>query len=207
MPCQCWKNSLYVGWDQSRLPLHPSVPLWHLSCTCPHARAIGGHGRAMGAHGACGSTIPGVPFPVCSWTHTCCAELHAASPSTQSWMEKHPNPSRFSTYKEVSVADINYPSPIKTNTYKQFLYRCRIRKTEAEQMSAPIPAAPAPGSSPCHSQPWVQALSAVHQSSLSLEIPHSRGFLVMETSSKGRNSVVKVKSIATEMWSKRELST
>lgn len=97
------------------------------------------------------------------------------------------------------MADVNYPSAIKTNTYKQFLYCCRIRETEAEQMSAPIPAAPAPSSSSCHSQPRVQAQSAEHQSCLSLEIPHPRGFLGMETSSKGRNAVVKVKSIATEM--------
>lgn len=109
------------------------------------------------------------------------------------------NPSRFSIDEEVSVADINYPSPIKTNTYKQLLHCCSIGETEAEQIGAAIPVASAPNSHPCHSQPQVQALSAVHQSSLSLEIPHPRGFLGMETSSKGRNSVVKVKSIATEM--------
>ena len=58
---------------------------------------------------------------------------------------------------------------------------------------AHIPAIPSPESKPRTTLP------ALHQKALRLEVPQPCGFLGIETSSKGRNPVVKVKSIATEM--------
>lgn len=81
------------------------------------------------------------------------------------------------------MAAIYYPSPIMTNTYKQFLCCCRIGEIEAEQCSTPA------------TLPQAHLAALPSPESLSLQIPHPRGFLGMETSSK----LVKVKSIATEM--------
>lgn len=146
--------------------------------------------------------------------HMCHAKLHVASRDTQRGnvltsqhcrLEQRStlNPSCSSIPEEqVLLADINYPSLMKTSIHGSRFYTVgaeKLRQSRLVRVSLQHPpqthisTIPSPESKPRTTLP------ALHQKALRLEIPESCGCLGIKTSSKGRNLVIKVKSIPTEM--------
>jgi len=148
-------------------------------------------------------------------TRTCRAKLHIAPLGTRRGdvltsqccrlgRRSTLNPScSIISEEKVLLADINYPSLMKTDRHTSSFYAVvvagKLRQGRLAFVSLQLPpqahilAIPSPESKPR------TVLPALHWNTLRLEIPQPCGFLGIETSSKGRSPVVKVKSIATEM--------